>query len=338
MRLISAQALSAFYVMTAVWPTAICADVPDVDGNAPPTKLQVEVTHKVPKADCTIVTKITDKLSMHYTGRLFSNGKKFDSSVDRNQPFEFMLGLGRVIQGWDEGLTGMCIGEKRKLTIPSDMAYGESGAGGDIPPNSALVFDVELLDILNKNEKQNVINLDDFRNSDGTVRMGEKPDRSDAAKTDSKIISVDPKAKAEKPSKDTAAVKNHQGKVAPKTLQIGIKKRIPASECLVKSKKSDKLGMHYTGTRFSDGVKFDSSLDRNDPLEFNLGSGQVIAGWDRGLMGMCIGEKRKLVIPPELGYGDRGAGANIPGGETLVFDVELMTINGQGADAGKEEL
>ncbi len=84
---------------------------------------------------------------MHYTGTLKSNGKKFDSSLDRNQPFEFTLGVGQVIKGWDEGIAGMCVGEKRKLIIPSEMGYGSRGAGADIPPNADLVFEVELLNI-----------------------------------------------------------------------------------------------------------------------------------------------------------------------------------------------
>lgn len=84
---------------------------------------------------------------MHYTGTLKSSGKKFDSSLDRNQPFDFTLGVGQVIKGWDEGIVGMCVGEKRKLIIPSEMGYGSRGAGADIPPNADLVFEVELLEI-----------------------------------------------------------------------------------------------------------------------------------------------------------------------------------------------
>uniref|UniRef100_A0A182NZ07 peptidylprolyl isomerase n=1 Tax=Anopheles dirus TaxID=7168 RepID=A0A182NZ07_9DIPT len=95
--------------------------------------------------------------------------------------------------------------------------------------------------------------------------------------------------------------------------------------CTVKTKNGDMLTMHYTG-KLTDGTKFDSSFDRDQPFTFQLGAGQVIKGWDQGLTDMCVGEKRMLTIPPELGYGDRGAGNVIPGGATLIFDVELINI------------
>ena len=85
-------------------------------------------------------------VSVHYTG-LLENGKKFDSSVDRGQPFSFPLGAGRVIKGCDDGVQGMKVGGKRKVIIPSNLGYGARGAGGVIPPNATLIFEVELLGV-----------------------------------------------------------------------------------------------------------------------------------------------------------------------------------------------
>jgi len=110
-----------------------------------------------------------------------------------------------------------------------------------------------------------------------------------------------------------------------KKLQIGIKKRVESDKCKIKSRKGDVLHMHYAG-RLEDGTEFDSSLKRSEPFVFTLGTGQVIKGWDQGLLNMCEGEKRKLVIPSDMGYGDRGSPPKIPGGATLIFEVELLQI------------
>ncbi len=96
------------------------------------------------------VAQAGQHVTVHYTGWLWENGEKgakFDSSLDRNDPFEFGLGQGMVIQGWDEGVQGMKIGGKRSLLIPAELGYGARGAGGVIPPNATLLFEVELLGV-----------------------------------------------------------------------------------------------------------------------------------------------------------------------------------------------
>lgn len=103
-------------------------------------EMQVEILVNGDGAEATSGQNV----SVHYTGWL-TDGTKFDSSVDRGRPFEFPLGAGRVIRGWEEGVEGMKIGEKRRLTIPPHLGYGARGAGAVIPPNATLVFEVELL-------------------------------------------------------------------------------------------------------------------------------------------------------------------------------------------------
>ena len=105
-------------------------------------------------------------------------------------------------------------------------------------------------------------------------------------------------------------------------LRIGVKKR--AAECATKASKGQQLSMHYRGYLYSSCEEFDSSYGRDEPFVFTLGEGAVIQGWDQGLVGMCVGEQRKLTIPGALGYGEAGSPPTIPSNATLVFEVELL--------------
>lgn len=114
------------------------------DANNKPMQLEIKTTQQ---GTGDRVVKAGDTISVQYTGKL-TDGTKFDSSYDHGgQPFTFTVGVGQVIKGWDQGLLGAKVGEKRTLTIPSDLGYGATGAGGVIPPNATLIFDVELVSI-----------------------------------------------------------------------------------------------------------------------------------------------------------------------------------------------
>ncbi len=147
----------------------IHAGVPEAKSNTKKpvtqTKEVMKPTNEAPKLKYEILKPAQDSkakspekgkpVTVHYTGWLgvddgkgnFEKGAKFDSSVDRGTPFQFVIGVGMVIRGWDEGVMGMKVGEKRRLIIPSELGYGARGAGASIPPHSTLIFDVELLDV-----------------------------------------------------------------------------------------------------------------------------------------------------------------------------------------------
>lgn len=196
--------------------------------------------------------KAGDIITVDYTGKL-TDGKQFDTSIGK-KPFQFILGAGQVIKGWDQGVVGMKPGGQRTLTIPSDLAYGDNGVADVIPPKATLVFDVSLIKI----------------------------DRIEA-----KVIT---------PGKGDQIV---QG----------------GDTCEFNYELQDK-----------DGKKIVNGADRKETLTVIVGRSNAIKGLTAGVIGMKQGEKRHIVIPPEFGFGDKGAGDLIKPNQTLYFDLELVKL------------
>ncbi len=334
-----------------------------------------------------------DKVKVHYTGTLL-NGTKFDSSKDRNDPFSFDLGMGRVIRGWDEGFATMSVGDEATLIIPPGLGYGDQDMG-TIPPNSTLIFDVELLGVEQNpdNKPVNLTGIDVKTTASGlkyyfiTQGNGRKPvagqkvsihyvaklmtglkfeSSRDAGKPitfslgagqvfpgwdegialmgvgDKAFFVLPPelalgsRSAGPIPANSTLAfeielldandaVKPQEFDVKGKdtvTTKSGLKYIVVSKGTGAKAEVGKPVSVHYTGTLLN-GKVFDSSIDRGEPITFNLGTGQVIKGWDEGIALMSIGDKFRLIIPPNIAYGERDMGS-IPSKSTLVFDVELM--------------
>ncbi|CAJ1084062.1 peptidyl-prolyl cis-trans isomerase FKBP9-like [Xyrichtys novacula] len=208
---------------------------------------------------CARKVEVSDFIRYHYNGTLL-DGTLFDSSHTRMRTYDTYVGIGWLIAGMDQGLLGMCVGERRIITMPPSLGYGENGDGSDIPGQASLVFDVVLLDLHNP--------------------------------------------------RDGITVTNQE---------------VPES-CTRKTVAGDFIRYHYNGSLL-DGTFFDSSYSRNRTYDTYIGQGYVITGMDEGLIGVCVGEKRTITIPPHLAYGEEGTGSKIPGSAVLVFDVHIIDFH-----------
>ena len=197
--------------------------------------------------------KIGDTLVVNMIESL-EDGTVITNTYESNSPIE--LSTNDEIEGLKEGLEGMKVGGKRKITIPYQDAFGSTGSTPTIPARSNMIYEIEILEI-----------------------------------TEPKGIRYE-------------ITKEGDGNIVTKT---------------------DKVSVHYTGTLL-DGTKFDSSVDRGTPFEFTLNNNEVIKGWDLGVEGMKVGEKRTVTIPYYLAYGVMGNSPTIPPRATLVFEIELIEI------------
>lgn len=341
-----------------------------------------------------------DIVQVHYTGTL-EDGTEFDSSRDRD-PLSFPLGQGNVIPGWDEGIGLMNVGGKARLIIPPQLAYGAQGAGDVIPPNSTLIFEVELVGIEEAPTPVPVPTAGPTPTADPNevvtgsglryivLEEGDGPalETGDVVQVHYVGTLVDgTQFDSSRESGRPFAFPLGQGRVIPgwdegiALLNVGSKARlivppelaygdqgtpsIPPNSTLIfevdvldilpgspdeptavdeadytttetglkyydlepgdggAPEAGQQVEVHYTAW-LEDGTKFDSSLDTGRPIPFIVGSGQPIPGWDEGISTMQFGGKRQLVIPPDLAFGEQGAGGIIPPNATLIFEVELI--------------
>ena len=210
-----------------------------------------------------------DILVMNYVGVRHADGGEFDSSWDRGSTFQFPLGAGRVIQGWDDGLVGMNQGGRRLLSIPAELAYDDRSPWEDIPPNSALVFVVDLIDII---AQPQVIN-------------------------------------APEPVTELEVTVLEEGDGP--TLEAGMTAEL-----------------HFVILLQPTGVPIDSTFEDGQTRTFTIGVDptESLAAWDEGLVGHQVGDLVRLVIPPELGFGERGGDVVGPN-DTIITEVRIMSVN-----------
>ncbi|KAL4657767.1 peptidyl-prolyl cis-trans isomerase FKBP10-like [Arapaima gigas] len=341
-----------------------------VTGSSSPLEDVVIERYYIPNV-CAREVQTGDFVRYHYNGT-FTDGKKFDSSHDRGTPFIGQVGFGRLITGMDRGIQGMCVSERRRVTVPPHLAYGSLGAANVIPPDTVLVFDLVLLDIWNQEDKVETQTLSkpescvrtvqqsDFvrYHYNGTLLDGTPFDSSHSRKHtydtyvgqgyliqgmedgllgmcvgERRTIIIPPfLAYGEKgygtaiPPQaslmfDVLLVDLHNPKD-----DIVVENQVVPESCGRKSVVGDYIRYHYNGT-FLDGSLFDSSYQRNSTYNTYIGMGYVIPGVDRALQGVCIGEKRRITVPPHMAYGENGSGDIVPGSAVLVFDIHVIDFH-----------
>ncbi|XP_006832211.1 PREDICTED: peptidyl-prolyl cis-trans isomerase FKBP9 isoform X4 [Chrysochloris asiatica] len=348
-------------LLLLLWVTGQAAPVAGL-GLGPDTELQIE--RRFVPDECPRTVRSGDFVRYHYVGT-FPDGQKFDSSYDRDSTFNVFVGKGQLI-----GLLGMCVGEKRIITIPPFLAYGEHGDGKDIPGQASLVFDVALLDLHNPKDGISIENKivpencerrsqsGDFLryHYNGTLLDGTFFDSSYARNRtfdtyigqgyvipgmdegllgvcigEKRRIVVPPhlgygeEGRGNIPGSAVLVFDIHVIDFHNPSDSISITSHYKPSDCSVLSKKGDYLKYHYNASLL-DGTLLDSTWNLGKTYNIVLGSGQVVLGMDMALREMCVGEKRTVVIPPHLGYGEAGVDGEVPGSAVLVFDIELLEL------------
>lgn len=235
-----------------------------------------------------------DLLVAHYLGETWRDAKIFDQSYERGQPAQFPIGVGQVIPGWDEKLVGQTIGSRVLLVLPPDKGYGAKGnPRAGIQGTDTLVFVVDIVGAFGATSSADGVPVPPVAGLPAVAATaGKKP-----------VVTI---AKGVTPPGKLVAQPLLKGTGAP-------------------VKKGQTLVAQYVGVVYATGKQFDASWDRGQPAQFPIGVGRVIPGWDKGLVGVPIGSRMLLVIPPADGYGTKGnPQAGIKGTDTLVFVVDVL--------------
>jgi FKBP-type peptidyl-prolyl cis-trans isomerase len=249
--------------------------------------------------------KMGDGLQFAYTGYL-ADGKQFQR-LPPDKPASIRLGFAQPIVGLDEGMEGIKVGGKRKIWVPARMGYGVRGSPPNVPPNADLIFEVEVLRVITPEQANSI-------SDEAKKRLSEAE----------KVMIDELRMRESKPPTGKDVPEKEQKEVTDEATGLKyIDQRIGDGREAVSGSYVHVL---YVG-RLIDGTKFDSSQNPANPFTFQLGAEKVIKGWDMGLVGMKVGGKRKLIIPPALGYGVSGAGGGkIPPNATLIFEIELLRV------------
>lgn len=319
---------------------------------------------------CSRKVEVSDFIRYHYNGTLL-DGTLFDSSHTRMRTYDTYVGIGWLIAGMDQGLLGMCVGERRIITMPPSLGYGENGDGSDIPGQASLVFDVVLLDLHNPRDGISVTNqivpetctrktvAGDFvryhyngslldgtffdssysRNrtydtyvGQGYVIVGMDQGLIGVCVGEKRTITIPPHlAYGEEgtgskiPGSAVLVFDVHIIDFHNPSDNTEVTVTHKPEECEKQTKKGDFVKYHYNASLL-DGTSIDSTYNYGKTYNIVLGANQVVPGMEDGLMEMCVGEKRHLVIPPHLGYGERGVTGEVPGSAVMVFDIELVDM------------
>nr|XP_014424599.1 peptidyl-prolyl cis-trans isomerase FKBP10 [Pelodiscus sinensis] len=265
-------------------------------------KLQITTLHKPERCNRTV--EDSDFVRYHYNGTLL-DGTHFDSSYGKESTYDTYVGTGWLIKGMDQGLLGMCAGEKRKIVIPPFLAYGEKGYGTVIPPQASLVFDVLLVDLHNPKDGISLEHLE----LPGSCKR--KAVTGDFVRYHYNGTLMD----------GTLFDSRYRPRAGPMD-ECRTRPLCPGLSIPALSPRA--FARYHYNCSLLDGTKLFSSHDYEHPQEATLGTSKVIEGLNTGLLHMCVGEKRVIVIPPHLGHGENGA-RGVPGSAVLRFELELLS-------------